>query len=98
MKGVRWRKRLEFPRKNPVLKEAERKKLYQPESGQSVGVNPDTKPHLPHPNRCPQPAEDLPGPKAGRTDTGPQSPTFQKVLSLLKQSAPKNPPLQTQNL
>lgn len=53
MRGVRWRKRLEFPRKNLVLKEAERKKLYQPEPGQSVGVNPDTKPHLPHPNRCP---------------------------------------------
>lgn len=44
MKGVRWRKGYEIPRENLVAKEAERKKFYQPEAGQSVGVNPGTSP------------------------------------------------------
>lgn len=86
------------PKKEPGAKGSREKKALSARTwaecwGQSRHQAPP-----PSPKQMPQHTEDLPGPKAGRTDTGPQPPTVQKVLSLLKQSAPKNPPLQTQNL
>lgn len=46
--------------------EADRKKLCQPETGQSLGSQPGDQP-----KRCPQPREDLLDPNRGRTETAP---------------------------